>query len=333
MFLVHGDYLSKRNSDCLKGIFAVCVLMHHLYQNSGLLHNSVLGTGLQLLGYVSVGVFFFLSGYGLLYSYQQKGKEYLRAFPRKRLLPFYLMMILLIVIYSVYMLIMGETLTLSAVAQSFLFGATVISKGWYLQMQLLCYICFYFVFSVCRKKTTGLTVLTLLTAVYILVMMLLDYSASWYVSTPLFTAGMWFACCKDGIDAWLQNRRNWLLAFLGAGILFSAAYMGYRSTDLKWLDAALLTLQECAFVLGVLLVIGKVRLDCRLTRMLGAISLEVYVMQGMCLSFFQSRVVNIQNPYLYVAAVSISTVVLAAAIHPVMKAIFSLGGGSREKVR
>lgn len=53
------DYLSKNNSDCIKGLFALCVLLHHIYQGSGLFRGSILGMGLQALGYLSVAMFFF----------------------------------------------------------------------------------------------------------------------------------------------------------------------------------------------------------------------------------------------------------------------------------
>ena len=40
--------ISSASSNCLKGIFAICVLIHHLYQGSGLLHDTVIGGVLQL---------------------------------------------------------------------------------------------------------------------------------------------------------------------------------------------------------------------------------------------------------------------------------------------
>ena len=44
--------ISSASSNCLKGIFAICVLIHHLYQGSGLLHDTVIGGVLQAFGYL-----------------------------------------------------------------------------------------------------------------------------------------------------------------------------------------------------------------------------------------------------------------------------------------
>ena len=262
-------------------------------------------------------------------SYTAKGKEYLIAFPKKRLLPFYAMMSLLIAIYAIYKLLMGIELTFLQVVQSFLFGGTVISNGWYLQVQLLCYVVFYAVFRLGKKDSTCVCVTTLLVMMYVIASMLFNQSMTWHVSTPLFFAGLWYAYLKTKIDCFLTDNIRWMGALLASGMLVLTMLLGSKFVKHVYLDAVFLTLSELAFVSCVLLVISRVRIDCRLTRMLGAISLEVYVMQGMCLSFFHGRYVNIRNPYLYVLAATVSTIVLAIIVHPIIKRIFLLCGGTR----
>ena len=76
---------TKENSDCIKGVFAVFVILHHVYQESGVLHFGPVGIVLQALGYLSVATFFFISGYGLAASYIAKGDFYLKDFPKMHL--------------------------------------------------------------------------------------------------------------------------------------------------------------------------------------------------------------------------------------------------------
>lgn len=67
--------LSKDKCNCLKGIFAIIVLIHHLKQHSGVFSDyAVPSIILQAMGYLSVAVFFFISGYGLAFSWQKKVK-------------------------------------------------------------------------------------------------------------------------------------------------------------------------------------------------------------------------------------------------------------------
>lgn len=323
------DYLSKKTCDCLKGIFAVCVLLHHLFQHSGLFHGTLIGIGLQFLGYFSVGVYFFLSGFGLMQSFQAKGKVYLDIFPKKRILPFYITIVFLTILYSLYQMLLGDGLEISLMIKSLLFGGTVIANGWYLQVQLFCYITFYFVFQFCRIRSCGMALITVLTLCFILGMAVFGFAHTWYVSVPLFVLGLWFSCSKNRFDQFIRNRKNWLILLLTSGLTFVISMLCCKFANITFISEVSITLAECAFVFCVLLIVNKVNIDCSLTRKLGVISLEIYVMQGICLSFFHSYFWNIKNPYWYVIVASMGTVLLALAIHPLIKMIFSSCGGNR----
>ena len=117
-------YLSKEISVCLKGLFAITVLLHHLYQHAheqiGILSNIIVSGILQFSGAWSVSMFFFFSGYGLMSSYKMKGRIYVLELPKKRILPFYLICIFLIAVYSAVKILTGVNITLGAVIDSLL---------------------------------------------------------------------------------------------------------------------------------------------------------------------------------------------------------------------
>ena len=77
----NDKYLSINSTDCYRGIAAVFIVMHHLSQVIG-----VTGS-LKIMGYIGfimVGVFFFLSGYGLKYGLDHKN-NYLSGFLTKKI--------------------------------------------------------------------------------------------------------------------------------------------------------------------------------------------------------------------------------------------------------
>ncbi len=315
------DYLSKSNSDCLKGIFAVCVLIHHLYLGSDLLNGTVFGIALSMLGFFSIGTFFFLSGYGLMCSYQ-KNEAYLVNFPRKRLLPFYILILFLTAIWSALKLGLGEPIEFALIARSVLFGGTIIGGGWYWQVQLLCYIFFYLAFRFCKTLRTKMIVVVVAIVAVVGLLMGLGYANFWYVSTPLFLFGLAFACYKDAVGAFL-SQTNKVLLFAGSALAFCLMLVFYWVIKGP-LEGIFMTLAECAFVICVLIVVRSVRIDCSLTRFLGSISLEIYATHGIFLTLFHSKLINIENPYYYIIAVSVSTLIAAPLIRPVIKLIFSL---------
>ena len=136
--------LDRNTSTSFKGILAILILLCHLHARVELFTHSILGTLFTALGYLCVGAFFFLSGYGLNESLTKQ--DYLAAFPRRKLLPFFLVCCFTVALYVLRDLLVGSSIQPKAVLQSFLFGKTVVDHGWYLQAQLLFYIIFYLIY-------------------------------------------------------------------------------------------------------------------------------------------------------------------------------------------
>ena len=161
------DGLTKGNTDCLKGILAICVLLCHLWgslvQENASLVSGIAGRGLGVvmmsLGYLAVSMFFFLSGYGLMVQYKKRGETYTKSFLQKRVLPLYLLCVILIVFYWGARTVFGESVSVGDLVRSFFFGGTVISKGWYLQSILVWYLLFYVCFRLVKKENHQLLAL------------------------------------------------------------------------------------------------------------------------------------------------------------------------------
>lgn len=73
--------MNKENSKALKGILQVIIIIHHISQLS---HNSVFLSKFTYFGVYSVGVFFFLSIYGMLKQLENNKKKYLKGFLKHR---------------------------------------------------------------------------------------------------------------------------------------------------------------------------------------------------------------------------------------------------------
>lgn len=63
---------TKEQSKPLKGLFAIVVLLHHTYQKMDICQNlPFVDYFMRSLGYLGVGVFLFISGYGLFRSLEK----------------------------------------------------------------------------------------------------------------------------------------------------------------------------------------------------------------------------------------------------------------------
>lgn len=68
-----GKHFYRDQTECLKGIFAICVVISHLCSRTGLGANLGIGPIYTALGYWSVSVFLFISGFGLFSRFKKIG--------------------------------------------------------------------------------------------------------------------------------------------------------------------------------------------------------------------------------------------------------------------
>lgn len=94
------------------------------------------------MGYLSVGVFFFFTGYGLIVSYQTQKQFYINVFFRKRVLPLYLFYLLLTAIYALWRLVLNIEYTVEQFVQSIIFREALATNSWYLQVIIMFYVFF-----------------------------------------------------------------------------------------------------------------------------------------------------------------------------------------------
>lgn len=318
------DYLSLDNTNSLKGIFAVFVLLCHLRGRMPFLNGSLIGSSLTALGYTSVAMFFFFSGYGLMTSYKKKGHKYVEAFPKKRLLSFYITYLAFVCIYLIYDLITGEFLHWGwkTIIKTLTFGGTIIHNGWYLQAILLFYIIFWLVFYFIKNDCVKVVVMTISIAFYSLACaFLFDLGELWYEASFALILGMIWALNKQKIDEALQKR--WL--YWGGLVLLIivtliAMFLGWNQTLKGFVRIPIKMLSALSFVVCVLLLVQKVRVDFFITQFLGKISFEIYILHGLFIDLFVV-ICKIGNPCIFVPLVFVTTILSAFVLSILRKFI------------
>ena len=328
----NDDFMSLEATKCLQGICAVCVMLHHISQTAAFRQANEL-TLFPEVGFWFVGVFFFCSGYGLIKSMREK-RDYLKTFPRKRLLtvliPFYTMT----VAFAVYDVAVGNHMDASQWILS-AFGLVLInSHAWYIVVITLLYVAFYFAFTRLKSErkaffAMGLFILAQMalgivwghlawwagepfwwqtpdgfsTASWWMMPCALWFQGEWWInSTILFFIGMLFARFEGHVVAWLK-RAYWLklaVAFsalvgfhLASGLVMDKfSYWTEFGPDRtlgiadKYACLASQTLLVMAFVVFVFMGMMKARSINPVTKFLGKIALEIYLMHNLLLMRF-----------------------------------------------
>lgn len=299
-------YLSKENTSCLRGLLALAIIFHHFRNIAPFMLHSFFGPVITALGYLCVGMFFFLSGYGL----RVQGRSYLITFPRNRILPYYCTYILAVFLYAAFQRSFPTGKELFCMLTWY---GTNIDFGWYLQAQLLLYLLFWIVY----RKSDGKWCPLIITGLYILI-------ARQYLGVQsifCFPMGIWWCDYKGKIDELLS--KYWLRFFAvlsGSFILLFIADYFYFS-NYSYLPAELIIAP--LFSALVIIILIKVPIQCRITRFLGTISGEMYIMQGIGFRIF-SGLNNSSFLWLYLICTLAFCIAAGWLLHKAFSFIYSL---------
>ena len=312
---IREDYLSKENTDCVKGVFALFVVTCHCRNFMTSLNDTILGMILTSVGYLSVAVFFFFSGYGLETQYQKRGKDYIKDFPKHRILPLYAICVLAVLFYAVYRTVLFEKVPMLAIVKSLLFGSTIMSYGWYLQASVLLYLLYYLARRFLPEEKCWIGLL-LGGGIYVFLSGLLTSGLLYVQSILAFPLGLLLAHRKLEFDR-LCSKKWWAVFFASFAAFSVTLLVGNLPIGPKLLWIPSLLLSSAFFAIFVLMLLQKIRVDFPPIRKLGTLFSEIYIAQEVPISLLRSQYVYIENDYLYLAAVLIAVVVLGIVIHPV----------------
>lgn len=118
---VDEDEISRQTTICLKGIFGLFVVLIHItYVSDFFFQHEYLGMLFWILGPLCVCGFYFLSGYGVMLSYNKGGLKYIKKLIVKKIPLLYLFVILSNIIYLIEYRIGGINLSFSSSLKSVL---------------------------------------------------------------------------------------------------------------------------------------------------------------------------------------------------------------------
>lgn len=325
---IRNDYLSKENANCMKFIFAVAIVFCHLFAYDPFGKGVGIGAIITSFGYLSVSAFLFFSGYGLTVQYKSKGNVCFDGYFQKRLLPIYVIQVLLIVLYTLFKLGIGYSVSCKTVLQSFLFGNTVIQYGWYLQMILLFYVVYYFCFFR-RTIKIGIVLLSISILVYCLICFVIKMPSNWYEASFSFVVGAMWAYKKEKIDVLMNVLHKYILAFFSVWSIFAVTFvLGNSGILIGYLKLPFKMMSSASFVVIMLLVIMKVRIRFKPIEFAGKFYFEIYFLQGFVILFF-NEAIFINNMLLRYLICFISLFVMAICVKPVVNKINNMCKGDR----
>lgn len=311
------DYLSKENTSCVKGIFAFIILLVHITQFHPISVHPYVNYLITSMGYLSVAVFFFLSGYGLEESCKKKS-GYLNTFWKHRILPLYGTYLYVMAIYLICFLCLGRSFSPATVLKSILLYATIVNNGWFFFAIIVLYIIFYLTHRLLKSsllQTIGMGIGLIL---WCMACIYFQFGYWLWISVFAFLAGILWQHYKEKIDAFASQTKGYITGCISTSLGFCITWLighMYRLPQSVYFTFQMIS---AVFFVGVIMwLCMKIPVQCRITRFLGRYSKYIYAMHGLVLNIF-SNYLKVENTALYLLIVIPGSILLAIIAQKVM---------------
>lgn len=329
----YEDSFNVEQTRALKGVFAVYVIFHHLCTYLADYFPSFYA--FKYLGFLMVGGFFLISGYGLMYGVINR-QNYLHGFFRNRiiaiLIPYYI-----INVFYIYANHLSGALTKKYVLLS-LIGFNL----WYVMAITILYIGFYLCFKFIDKKY-GIWCISLFVCAYIMVFYILfahfnkpAFGYWWYNSVICFAIGIWYCYKKEKIDRFLQRHYKLMLAIFVAIIVPTYWFICLHFNEqIPFLLTAEI-LCAVAFAFFVIMLSMKLKFGNPVLTLCGDLSFELYLSHAIFIFALRSNekllgiTLNVNNNFLYLVLILLCSVVFSYVVHWISGKIIRL---IKKKVR
>lgn len=301
----NSKYLSKDQTNIIKGLFLLFVFIRHFIGYDLNLSNTWIDTiGLKIdakLGQLIVTMFLFYSGYGIIESYKKNKTDYLKHFPKKRILSTLINFDVAVIIYVIlYHSLYEKNFSINKFFFSLVGLDSYGNSNWYIFCILILYLISYLSLKSFNSKKGQLTSIATGTTLFMIIMSFYK-PAYWYSTAFSFVFGVAFSLYKENIELWLNNKK--MLCFLYAIVIFIISYK-LKANIIFYVTFTL------SFITLVLLVTKKFYINNFILKWLGKNLFPLYIFQRLPMFYLKHMGYFTASPYLFFIISLIATVII-----------------------
>ena len=217
------EYISIRQTNVIKGIFVILVLLSH--GSSYLNLTGVLDTPYKSLqshlGQMVVSMFLFYSGFGMIKSIMKKRFGYIKTLPVKRFLIVVLNFDIAVILFEIMNIFLKIYFDWKTILLSFTGWVGIGNSNWYMfdifVLYILLFVSFYFLkwFDKEFSLYIGMLIFTILSIAFVYWVIKVGQPAWFYNTIILFALGGWFALFQEQIEC-IVMKNDYVYIVLGA---------------------------------------------------------------------------------------------------------------------
>lgn len=331
--------MSKDNTNIIKGIFVLLVFLSHSSQYIG--YENLLGffdasyiSVQKFLGQMIVSVFLFYSGYGIMESITKKGFSYVKLIPLKRILKTLVGFDIVVVLYLLIDLLLGEPLSISKTLLSFLAWDNINNSNWYILLILLLYAASFLSFIPIRLSKAKYIhvicaiILTIFAAFIALFLREMGKDYYYYYTVFIFPLGIWYSILKPYIDK-LVMKNDYIYFCILTIVTLAFAFANIHRTDKVYIASFYHTITltyiawSLIFTIFIVLLTMKLKTNSVAFSWLGEHLFAVYILQRIPMLILDRIGFSTKHPYFFIIISFVATIFLALVFDFLMKKLWS----------
>lgn len=261
-------------------------------------------------GILFVGIFFMLSGYGLMYNLDNQ-EGYLSRFLRKRLLN------LLIPAYMVYIIwgclegLLIKNFSLKTFLEYILLSNFWLKTNWYVFEIAVFYIVFYCLYKLLPKQRANI-LLALMTIIFIFIAFFLKIDNPWYGSSICFPFGILYEQYAELFNKWMK-KSYWLKGIAALFICgLSIVLFFLLGNDSIIGNPIARNIAALSFCIWLLFFLDRVKIDYSICKWFGKFSYEIFLFHPMWISIISYYT---DNPWILLISCIFMTLLSSVLFH------------------
>lgn len=302
------EYLSKKNTNIIKGIFLILVFFSHFISYKAAFENSWIDQmGIQWIkniGQLMVTLFLFYSGYGIMESYKTKGENYVKNMPKKRILKTLLNFSAVVLIYMFASKhFINNPFSVKKLVLALIGWDGFGNSNWYIFCILILYCISYLSLKAFKSRKGIVASIFVGTLLYTIIMGIYK-QPYWYNTAFCFMLGTIYSLFKDEIERWLKGKE--LLSFIY--LLVTFIILDNFKNNIVWYYFYTL-----AFTLLIVLVTRKIKIKNIVLEWLGKNLFPLYIFQRLPMLLLYKKPFMHNNPYAFLAVSFVVTILITLA--------------------
>ena len=271
---IHENYLDKKQTTTINGIFVFLVIMSHARQYielSGPYNDSYIFLS-NFLNQAIVVTFLFYSGYGIMEGIKKKGPSYVKTIPSK-LLKLFIQFDIAILLFLITNWLTGNFPSFKNILLALTSWGSIGNSNWYITAILLLYLFTFLSFRFLNNHWISLIILAVLTMGMVYFYMVIDRPAYTYNTMICYVFGVFYSLIHEHIRKYLGKPLIYLsLLLVTLGVTVYARPFIYQ--NIKFYSIWMI-----GFMFFILLFSMKVELNSPLLNFLGQHVFSIYILQ------------------------------------------------------